>query len=80
MNVYVSQAMATLTPAQCRAARGLVDWTQERLGAEAEISPFTIRNFEGGKTQPNRATLDVLRRALERAGVEFLGDSGVQLK
>jgi DNA-binding XRE family transcriptional regulator len=80
MNVCVSQTMATLTAAQCRAARALVDWTQEKLGAEAEVSPFTIRNFEGGKTSPNRATLEVLRRALEAAGVEFLGDRGVQLK
>jgi DNA-binding XRE family transcriptional regulator len=76
-----SQTVATLTAMQCRAGRALLDWTQERLGAEAEVSPFTIRNFEGDRTQPNRATLDVLRRALERSGVEFTEDGrGVRLR
>jgi transcriptional regulator with XRE-family HTH domain len=65
---------------QCRAARGLLDWTQDRLAKEAGVSALTIRNFEGGKTKPAPATLAVLRQAFERAGVEFLNGGGVQLK
>jgi transcriptional regulator with XRE-family HTH domain len=66
---------------QCRAARALLKWTQDDLAREAGVSALTIRNFEGGRTAPNPATLDVLRRAFDRAGVEFNADGrGVRLK
>jgi transcriptional regulator with XRE-family HTH domain len=71
-----------MTPAQCRAARALLDWSQQQLADAAKIGNATIRNFEGGKSTPQNATLDVLQRALESAGVEFTnGDGpGVKLK
>jgi transcriptional regulator with XRE-family HTH domain len=71
-----------MTPAQCRAARALLDWSQQQLAVAAKIGNATIRNFEGGKSTPQNATLDVLQRALESAGVEFTnGDEpGVKLK
>jgi len=45
------------------------------------VSVVTVRNFENDKSVPQRATLDVIQRALEAAGVEFTnGDKpGVQL-
>ena len=71
-----------MTPAQCRAARGLLDWTQDELAAKAAVSVVTIRNFEKGRSSPQRATLEVVRRALETAGVELTngGQPGVRLK
>ncbi len=79
MNLCYSSAM--MTAMQCRAARGLIDWTQDRLAIEAGVSAFTVRNFEGGKTEPTRATLEVIRRAFEKAGITFIdGDEpGVKL-
>jgi len=70
-----------MTPAQCRAARALLDWKQEKLAEAARVGVTTIRNFENGKITPHRATLDVMRRALEAGGVEFTnGDRpGVRL-
>lgn len=65
-----------ITPAQCRAARALLDWSQQRLAEVAKIGNATIRNFEGGKSEPQTATLDVLRRALEAAGVIFIDENG----
>ena len=62
--------------AQCRAARGLLDWTQERLADESGVSISTIRNFEGGASQPIRANLAAIRATLEAAGVEFLDENG----
>jgi hypothetical protein len=43
---------------------------------------LTVRNYEAEKTSPTRATLDVIRRAFEGAGVEFIdGDEpGVKLR
>jgi len=73
-----------ITPEQCRAARGLLDWTQADLAREAAIGIVTVRQVEAGQSSPRRATLDVMRRALERAGVEFIdangGGPGVRLR
>jgi transcriptional regulator with XRE-family HTH domain len=60
-----------MTPAQCRAARGLIRWNQEDLAREASVSIVTVRNFENEKSRPQRASISVMRRALESAGVEF---------
>lgn len=70
-----------MTPAQSRAARGLLKWTQDDIATKANVSVVTIRNFENEKTVPQRATLDVIQRAFEAAGVEFTnGDRpGVRL-
>jgi transcriptional regulator with XRE-family HTH domain len=68
--------LSEMTPAQCRAARALLDWSQQRLAESARVSDATIRNFEGGKSAPQNATLDVLCRALESAGVIFVEENG----
>jgi transcriptional regulator with XRE-family HTH domain len=65
-----------MTPAQCRAARALLDWSQQQLAESATVGNATIRNFENGKSSPQHSTLDVLRRALEAAGVEFIPENG----
>lgn len=65
-----------ITSSQCRAARALLDWSQQRLAEESRIGNATIRNFEGGKSTPQHATLDVLKRALETAGVVFIDQNG----
>lgn len=65
-----------ITSAQCRAARGLIDWSQQQLADAAKVGVVTVRQFEGGGSQPRNATLDVIRRALEAAGVEFIAENG----
>jgi hypothetical protein len=44
-----------ISPAQCRAARGLLDWRQQDLAREAEVGVVTIRQLEAGVIQPRRA-------------------------
>lgn len=61
-----------ITAAQCRAARALLDWSQQDLADAASIGNATIRNFEGGKSEPQHATLVVLRQAFESAGIQFV--------
>ncbi|MFK8251757.1 helix-turn-helix domain-containing protein [Ancylobacter terrae] len=65
-----------MTPAQCRAARALLDWSQQQLADAARVGVVTVRQLESGASQPRNATLDVLRRALEAAGVIFVEENG----
>ena len=67
---------AMVTAAQCRAARALLDWSQQGLADRAGVGIVTVRQLEGGDTQPRRATLEVIRRAFESAGVEFIDENG----
>lgn len=73
-----------MTPAQCRAARGLLNWSQDMLATEAKASNSTIRNFEAGRSTPKPIYMEAMQRALEAAGVEFIpengGGPGVRLK
>jgi transcriptional regulator with XRE-family HTH domain len=66
----------TITPGQCRAARGLVGWSQDQLVEASGVTRATIANFELGKRAPYERTLDELRRAFEAAGVIFVEENG----
>ena len=65
-----------ITSAQCRAARGLLSWSQQNLADRAGVGIMTIHQLEKDGSQPRRATLDVVRRAFELAGVEFIDENG----
>jgi transcriptional regulator with XRE-family HTH domain len=76
-----------LTPAQLRAARALLGWSQDYLartcGGEPDLS--TLKRFEAGKSDPKQSTLLVWKRVLSKAGVRFIdGDEkegpGVRLR
>ncbi|TXN43868.1 helix-turn-helix transcriptional regulator [Methylobacterium sp. WL7] len=61
-----------MSPAQCRAARALLGLQQGELAAIAKVSVVTVVGFEKERTKAQRATVEVLRQALERAGVDFI--------
>lgn len=61
-----------LFPEQCRAARGLLNWTQAELAAFAGVSRSTVRDFEGERHHLHRSTEAQLIRTLEEAGVRLL--------
>ena len=65
-----------INPAQCRAARGLLAWSQQDLAGEAGIGIVTVHQLEAGTSAPRRATLEVIKRAFECAGVEFIDENG----
>ena len=65
-----------MTPAQCRAARGLISWSQQQLADAAQVGIVTVRQFETEAAKPRNATLAVIRSALESAGVVFVDENG----
>jgi hypothetical protein len=71
-----------ITPAQCRAARGLVEMDQGTLADGAMVSRSVIIDFEKGRRVPVRNNLAAIQRVLEAAGAEFTnGDApGVRLR
>lgn len=73
-----------LLPEQCRAARGLLNWTQERLATAAGVSRSTIKDFECHRHALHQSTEDLLVRALEQGGAQLLPEDrdgpGVRLK
>ena len=77
-------SLGMINSAQCRAARGLLAWSQQNLADAAGVGIVTVHQFEAGTSEPRRATLHVIRQALEAAGVEFIdestGGSGVRFR
>ena len=73
-----------LTPEQCRAARGLVGWSQSQLCEIIGIARATLVSFELGDRIPRSENVTAIRDVLERAGVQFIpangGGPGVRLK
>lgn len=73
-----------ISPEQCRAARGLIGWSQDDLAANSEVSKRSIARFELDENQPHDRTLEALTLSLQKAGVIFIdanGDGpGVRLK
>jgi transcriptional regulator with XRE-family HTH domain len=61
-----------LLPAQCRAARALLDWTQSDLARQAGVSRSTVRDFEGGRRLLNPASEAQIVAAFEAAGIVLL--------
>lgn len=60
-----------ISPAQCRAARALLDLSQAGLAELAGTGALTIRQFERGQTVPHRATMAAIVRAFEGLNVTF---------
>lgn len=59
---------------QCRAARGWLDWSQDKLAKQSGVSRRAIAEFERGLSVPHDRTLRELRAAFEAAGIEFVFD------
>jgi transcriptional regulator with XRE-family HTH domain len=66
----------TISPEQCRAARGLVNWSQSDLAKAADMARSTVTDFERGAREPIPNNLTAIRSVLEAAGVEFIPENG----
>jgi len=65
-----------MTPAQCRAARGLLDWTQAKLAEAAGLALATVVKFERSGRAVPAGTVQSIQLAFEAAGVEFIPENG----
>ena len=65
-----------ITAAQSRAARGLVNWSREKLAEVGGVPVRTVADFELENTRPRPSTSTAIRSALEAAGVEFIAENG----
>lgn len=63
---------------QIKAARALLDWSQDDLACATKLSIATIRKLELGFISPRVSTTSILRKALEEAGIEFMDAEGVR--
>ena len=66
----------TITPAQCRAARALVELSTTQLSGLAVIPRVVIEEFESGGAPLSEADFTALRHALETTGVIFIEENG----
>jgi transcriptional regulator with XRE-family HTH domain len=71
-----SGAKMAISAAQCRAARGLLNWSREELALASNVALRTIVDFEREARAPRATTLKALQTGLEQAGVAFLPDHG----
>jgi transcriptional regulator with XRE-family HTH domain len=62
----------SISAAQCRAARGLLDWSQDQLAENAQVARATIADFERNARTPMRQNLLSITSTFEAAGVAFI--------
>ena len=64
-----------ITSDQIRAARSLLRWTGKELAEKSGVGFSTLMRLETEEGVPSAQakTLEALRRALEEAGIEFIG-------
>ena len=64
-----------IVPAQVRAGRALLGWSQGRLSEEAKVGLSSIRDIESEKGPTDSPVVHEIQRALENGGVVFVGGS-----
>jgi predicted transcriptional regulator len=74
-----SDVLKMISAAQIRAARALLGFDQRRLAAAAGLSLPTIQRMEGsdGQVRGNLDSVMKLIDALDRAGIELIGEGQV---
>ncbi len=67
-----------ITKEQCRAARSFLGLKQAELAGDCKLSKTAITHFESGLFNPRADNMARIQEALEKRGIEFVGDYGVQ--
>lgn len=70
--------MNEIHASQVKAARALLNLSQEELAAMTGLSITTIRKIEGGAISPRSKTMNAIKHAIEGAGWEFIHPEGIR--
>jgi hypothetical protein len=54
-----------------------LSWSQQTLADQAGVGMMTVHQFERDGSHPGPSTQDVVRRAFEAEGVQFIDENGV---
>jgi len=65
-----------ISPDQCRGARAVLDMTQPQLASAAGLGLSTVVDFERSRRPVSTEAIQAMRKALERAGIEFIDENG----
>lgn len=68
----MAQNHRTMRPEQVRAARALLDWSQEDLAVRAGVRRQVINLYEKHSSTPLLATLNGIFDAFDKAGITFV--------
>lgn len=73
--IYIIRDAKLITGSQIRAARNALRWSANQLSAISGVSQPTIQRFEqvDGIPPSRSSTLADVQKALEAAGIEFIG-------
>ncbi|MDR5729615.1 MAG: helix-turn-helix domain-containing protein [Terriglobia bacterium] len=66
--------IAMISPRQIRAARALLDWSQQDLADKGILSLNAVTRLERDQVDPRVSTITAVQRALVRGGVEFISE------
>lgn len=64
----------TISPAQLRAARAWLNWTQAELAKVASVAKTVVNRYEQGHSVPHAESLSKVQETLEAAGIRFMFD------
>jgi DNA-binding XRE family transcriptional regulator len=65
-----------VTNAQVKMARAALDWTVRDLAEATGLHRNTVNNIEVGRYAGDPKTLELIKKTLEQAGVEFIDENG----
>lgn len=75
-----AQEAPLVKAAQVRMARAGLDWSLEDLAQASGVHRNTISNFERGIYEGEPNSLAKIRKALEKAGIEFTDGDGLGVR
>jgi transcriptional regulator with XRE-family HTH domain len=79
MNEVAMISGMQITRDQCRAARGILRLSQEKLAKRAGVGVSTVTDFELGSREISPPLVHKIRIALENEGVTFDDNGGTKL-
>ena len=71
-----TKIVGEFSPGQCRAGRALLEITQTELAVLAGLGLSTVVDFEKKRRKVLPESVESIRRALVRAGIEFIEENG----